>query len=569
MRYLALACDYDGTLAHDGLVPDDTVAALERVVATGRRLILVSGRELEDLLSVFPRTDLFERVVVENGALLYRPATREEKVLGEPPPAQFVQLLRDRRVSPLSVGRVIVATWEPNETVVLQAIRDLGLEHQVIFNKGAVMVLPPGVNKASGLQAALLELSLSGHNTVGIGDAENDHAFLSLCEVSVAVSNALPALKERADLVTRADHGQGVEELIAELVSTDLAGLEGQLTRHHVTLGSSDGRDVRIPPHGRTVLVAGPSGSGKSTLTTGFLERLAQRAYQFCLVDPEGDYESFDPAVVVLGDSARAPTTDEVLALLEKPDQSSIVNLLAIPLGDRPRFFQELLVRVQELRARTGRPHWIVVDEAHHMLPSDWHPVGTTVPQELDGLFLITVHPDLLAPLVLSTVELLIAVGASPAETLERFARVIEEPAPEVRFRLEPGEALLWARGEATEPVRFLVTPPSSEQRRHQRKYARGELGPDKSFYFRGQDGKLNLRAQNLVLFLQLAEGVDDETWLHHLRTGEYSAWLRDAIKDAELAAEVAQVELEDALSAQESRTRIRAAIEKRYTAPV
>ncbi len=70
MRYLALACDYDGTLAHDGLVPDDTVAALERVVATGRRLILVSGRELEDLLSVFPRTDLFERVVVENGALL-------------------------------------------------------------------------------------------------------------------------------------------------------------------------------------------------------------------------------------------------------------------------------------------------------------------------------------------------------------------------------------------------------------------------------------------------------------------------------------------------------------------
>ena len=81
-------------------------------------------------------------------------------------------------MSPLSVGRSIVATWEPNEGLVLQAIKELGLELEIIFNKGAVMILPSGVNKATGLVAALDELELSPHNVIGVGDAQNDHAFL-------------------------------------------------------------------------------------------------------------------------------------------------------------------------------------------------------------------------------------------------------------------------------------------------------------------------------------------------------------------------------------------------------
>jgi HAD superfamily hydrolase (TIGR01484 family) len=57
MRYLALATDYDGTLAHDGVVDDATIRALERLVHSGRKLILVTGRELPGLESVFPRQD--------------------------------------------------------------------------------------------------------------------------------------------------------------------------------------------------------------------------------------------------------------------------------------------------------------------------------------------------------------------------------------------------------------------------------------------------------------------------------------------------------------------------------
>ena len=202
MRYLALATDYDGTLAKDGHVDEPTLAALERFRDSGRRLILVTGRELDELLGIFPQVDLFERVVAENGALLYRPAGREEKLLGEPPPPALVEAIRKRGVSPLSVGRGIIATVEPHQGAILEAIRELGLEWQVIFNKGSVMVLPSGVNKATGLSAALEELNLSPHNVVGVGDAENDHAFLALCEFSAAVANALPTVKERADFVT-------------------------------------------------------------------------------------------------------------------------------------------------------------------------------------------------------------------------------------------------------------------------------------------------------------------------------------------------------------------------------
>jgi len=232
MRYFCLICDYDGTIAHDGRCGPSTVEALKRVRASGRKLILATGRQLAELQSVFPEHALFERIVAENGAVLHRPANRESKVLADLPPPEFVAELRRRGVQPLSVGQCIVATWQPFASTVLEVIRDMGLELQVIFNKDAVMVLPSGVNKASGLQVALNELRLSPRNTVGVGDAENDQVFLAICEFSVAVANALPPLKEHADLVTAGSHGAGVEELIEKLLSDDLVSLAPRLKRH-------------------------------------------------------------------------------------------------------------------------------------------------------------------------------------------------------------------------------------------------------------------------------------------------------------------------------------------------
>ena len=225
MRYRAIALDYDGTLAFDGVVDRPTLQALEAARRSGRHLIMVTGREIPSLEATFPRLDLFDRVVAENGALLYQPQNGAERKLAKPPVEQFAQALRERGVSPLSVGRVIVATRQPNEHIVLAAIRDLGLELEVIFNKGAVMVLPSGVNKGTGLLAALAELGLTAAQVVGAGDAENDHSFLNLCGVSVAVANAIPSLKDHADLVTVGARGDGVRELIGRIVRHDLRDL--------------------------------------------------------------------------------------------------------------------------------------------------------------------------------------------------------------------------------------------------------------------------------------------------------------------------------------------------------
>lgn len=225
MRYLALASDYDGTLAHDGAVDEATEQALERLVRSVRKLILVTGRELEDLRSVFPRLDLCERVVAENGAVLYNPATREKTILANRPPESFIESLRKRGVSDMSVGDVIVATWHPFEQQALEAIREAGLELQVVFNKEAVMIVPSGTNKMTGLCAALEQLKLSRHNAIGVGDAENDHAFLNSCECSVAVANAIPALREHADFVTSGARGAGVTELIDKLIENDASDI--------------------------------------------------------------------------------------------------------------------------------------------------------------------------------------------------------------------------------------------------------------------------------------------------------------------------------------------------------
>lgn len=223
MRFKALATDYDGTIAHHGMVDPATVDALCRLKESGRTLLLVTGREIHDLFNVFSEVQMFHRVVGENGGLIFDPQTGEERLLAEPPPTSFAERLRELGVKHLSVGRVIVATQEINSAQVQTAIEECELPLHAILNKGDLMVLPAGVNKASGLRAVLPEFGLEPSAVVGVGDAENDAAFLDICGCSVAVANALPSLKERVDWVTEGDHGQGIRELVRELVQNDLA----------------------------------------------------------------------------------------------------------------------------------------------------------------------------------------------------------------------------------------------------------------------------------------------------------------------------------------------------------
>ncbi len=214
MAFLALAMDYDGTIAQDGVVDAPTIAALERLRGADRRLVLVTGREVGDLSRCLPQMALFDWIVAENGALLNRPATQETRMLAPPVPEALSARLREIGVEPLSVGQSIVATTTSNNLIVQAALDELGLTHEIILNKGSLMILPSGTNKGTGLFAALAELGVKAKEMIAVGDAENDLPFLNLCGMRVAVANALPLLKEQADLVTEGARGAGVVELI-------------------------------------------------------------------------------------------------------------------------------------------------------------------------------------------------------------------------------------------------------------------------------------------------------------------------------------------------------------------
>ncbi|UFS71510.1 Cof-type HAD-IIB family hydrolase [Geomonas sp. RF6] len=215
MRFRAFATDYDGTLARRGKVAEETVAALATLRDDGVKLVLVTGREMEDLRSVFPQTELFDLIVAENGAVLCRPQSGSQQALAAPPPAIFCTRLRERGVD-FATGIVIVATTRPFERETAEALAELGLDLSVIYNKNAVMILPRGVHKGTGLDAALSELGVEWQETMGVGDAENDLDFLSRCGYAVATGNALQVVQDKAQLVAD-ENGAGVREAAALL----------------------------------------------------------------------------------------------------------------------------------------------------------------------------------------------------------------------------------------------------------------------------------------------------------------------------------------------------------------
>ena len=567
MYFQAVALDYDGTLADRGKVSEKTLHALEKCKKSGRRLVLVTGRLLDDLREAFSEFSIFDRIVAENGAVVFDPSNGQQRLIAREASASLVQRLQARGVEPLSVGKSIVATWEPNETVALEVIRELGLELHITFNKGAVMILPAGVDKGAGLAAALADLQISPHNVVAVGDAENDSSFMQLCGCAAAVGNALQALKLDADITLNRESGEGVVELLEMLACKDAELVPPQ--RRGIRLGvDREGQEVFLSAHQGGVLITGSSGVGKSRLATALTEHMAKRNFAFCVFDPEGDYDALENAVSV-GNASAAPDIDEAMKLLRKANANVVINTQFLGILERPGFFASLLPKLVEWRARTGRPHWLIIDEAHHLLPAERaNIVQLLLPEVLPAAIFLTVHPEAMAPAALKTVQTVIAVGDAADEVFAQFCRAVGAARPKGITPPGPDEVLFWEPRSNATPRAVKIDKPIQAHKRHVRKYVEGDLGAERSFYFKGAKGALNLRAQNLALFMQIAEGVDDETWRFHRSAGDYSAWFRDAVRDSGLAEEAAQIEKDQALDAAASRKEIAAAIRRRFAAP-
>ena len=344
MYFFALiAAEYDGTVAHDGTVDGETITALQRLKETGRKLVLVTGRELPDLKRVFPNLALFDRVVAENGALIYNPGDRGGA-------HARAAAARSVRRSP-AAARCRAAFRRPRHRRDLGAARDDGARGDTRARAGAADHLQQGrrhgaAGRAStrlpGWRPRSRSCELSPHNVVGVGDAENDHAFLRACGCAAAVANALPMLKETADIRLAGDHGAGVARADRHDLprrrpdhpaGTSLAWRVGALR---------DGRLAFIEPHRGSVLIAGRSGIGKSTLATALTERMTEKVFEFCIFDPEGDYDELDNAIA-LGDGKTPPQAEEASQLLQKPTSTSTSNTQALDVEERPHFSRDLL----------------------------------------------------------------------------------------------------------------------------------------------------------------------------------------------------------------------------------
>ncbi len=290
------------------------------------------------------------------------------------------------------------------------------------------------------------------------------------------------------------------------------------------------------------MLITGTSGGGKSTLATALLERLSGAAFQLCVFDPEGDYGGFADAIT-FGDASTAVTPQPVLDAVRKLGTNVVVNLLGSSVEDRPDMLASLFPAVLDIRAKYGRPHWILVDEAHHMLPRGRDAGdGVNLDSQTPTIF-ITVHPDTLATGALRSVGTVLLIGPNSLGLIEVLSHAFGRPCPALPDRApEVGEAVYWECREDAPPILIAVGKPKGDVKRHTRKYAEGTLGADRSFFFRGPNAAQNIRAQNLSMFLQVGDGVDRDSCLFHLRNGDFETWMRTSIKDQELADDVANI---------------------------
>ncbi len=546
-----LACDYDGTLASEDRIGPAALAALERARSAGLALVLVTGRSFFDLTRVCERLDLFNAVVAENGAVLYfpRPGVLRDQA---PPPSPRLLAELDRRGVDYERGRVIVGTARADEAQVRAVLDALGLDVDLIANRARLMLLPPGVSKGSGLRQVIRELGLSFHDVLGVGDAENDIALVDTCGFTACPEDAVPALQARVDWVFPGRNGEALAQAITGPILGGTLPL-ARSPRHRLQIGwtTATGRPVSVPARGVNVLIQGDPLSGKSWLAGALVERLVAARYAVCVIDPEGDYHVLARLPGMTPTEIRSDAAlHRALAPIEgDPSASVVVDLSTLPHTRKIRAVEATLAGIHRLRDRVGRPHWILLDEAHYSL----HREGVrddVLDLGAKGFCFCTYHSSWLRPSVVAQVDLLLLGRTTAAEELaflsrgfagcagiERTAELLPD-LPRGEFaRLEPhpddGEGALT----------FVPVPRETAHVRHLTKYTDAVVAPERRFIFRRPDGRQVKTVENLSSFRQAVAEVEDAVLASHARRGDFSRWVLGVFSDRQLGTQLRKIE--------------------------
>jgi phosphoglycolate phosphatase-like HAD superfamily hydrolase len=512
------ALDLDGTLTSAGRISPETLDAIDQARRGGLVVVLVTGRIGEELKADFPDiADHVDALVLENGAVT---VTHGKAHLLSAPVDDGLDAALAHRDVPYRRGEVLLAIDGEHAITVLELIGQLGLDCQLVRNRGALMVLPADVTKGSGLSAVLTELNLSVHNTLAVGDAENDLSMFKVAEIGAAVANAVPAVQRNADLVLVHDDGAGLANL---LTGPYLNGARRWCPlRRWIDIGTyDDGTPAQIPGSQARVLVTGPAGSGKSYLVGLLAERWITSGYCVLVIDPEGDHvELEDLGRVQVIDARRyLPEPTELVNSLVRPGSSIVVDMSAIAAADKTDFVHLLRATAEAHREQHGFPHWVIYDEAH-LLGAD--PNARWVRR--GGYLLSSFTP-----------------AALPAEEIDSTDVVLGLPGRDtsshVGSRIRRRATIRFGFGEVRP---FTIAERQTAHVRHRHKYADVSLPRERRFYFQASVGRPPAPAGTMHEFVTALTQLDPLALQRHLEQGDFSRWLAGTIADKNLAAQVA-----------------------------
>jgi hydroxymethylpyrimidine pyrophosphatase-like HAD family hydrolase len=551
MKLGVIALDYDGTTAlHDRLEP-----AVREAIADARTrgitVLIVTGRSLDELRRVAGDLHFVDVVVAENGAVLHFPGNDYTTLLAAAVPAVLVDELQRRGVA-ATPGLCLIDCATSDALQVLDVIRQRELPLVLAFNRSRVMVLPQGVTKATGLQAALDMLRLSPHNAVAVGDAENDHAMLQLVEVGAAVQWGSQVLQTAADLTISGTGPPAVAEFVRTIAASGRMPLPAK-ARRRLRLGfTEDGHEFSLAVRGRNVLIAGDAKSGKSWIAGLLCEQLILHGYSMCVLDAEGDYRSLEalPGVTILGGEDPAPTPRELSSALRYPDRSVIIDLSRVVHEQKIDYIRSVLPALNVMRRRTGLPHRILVDEAHYFL----HDAAARELLDLDtnGYTVVTYCASRLPPELLAATEvMLVTCESNPAEIEELCRRCAACQQVEgargrwsILAHLSLGQAVaLPITEEAGGELKvFNLGQRLTPHVRHRQKYVDVPVTESRAFHFAG-NGAAPRRVRTLRQFVDALEHGSMPAFGGYLRRGDFSRWIADVFGDNTLAQELRKEE--------------------------